>query len=176
MAQSKFEYVRKFELVDTLLPNTWIVVRIDGRGFHKYIHQTQFIIHHSFTNCRFSKTHDFAKPNDERALQLMNSAAERVMREFEEIVLAYGQSDEYSFIFRPSADVYDRRSSKLVSAVTSLFTSNYVYRWREHMGGEEQQPLKYAPSFDGRAVCYPSIQNMRDYLSWRQADCKNYKL
>ena len=28
------------------------------------------------------------------------------------------------------------------------------------------------PSFDGRVVQYPSTQNIRDYLSWRQADCK----
>ncbi|KAL8656741.1 MAG: hypothetical protein Q9226_002575 [Calogaya cf. arnoldii] len=27
------------------------------------------------------------------------------------------------------------------------------------------------PSFDGRVVQYPSFQNIRDYLSWRQADC-----
>ncbi|KAI4276683.1 MAG: hypothetical protein LQ337_002312 [Flavoplaca oasis] len=27
------------------------------------------------------------------------------------------------------------------------------------------------PSFDGRVVQYPSASNMRDYLSWRQADC-----
>jgi hypothetical protein len=31
----RFEYVRNFEQPDVLLPNTWIVVRIDGRGFHK---------------------------------------------------------------------------------------------------------------------------------------------
>ena len=35
MAKSKFEYVRHFEAVDRCLPNTWIVVRIDGKGFHK---------------------------------------------------------------------------------------------------------------------------------------------
>ena len=35
MAKSKFEYVRQFETVDRCLPNTWIVVRIDGKGFHK---------------------------------------------------------------------------------------------------------------------------------------------
>ena len=27
------------------------------------------------------------------------------------------------------------------------------------------------PSFDGRVVLYPSIKTLRDYLSWRQADC-----
>lgn len=26
------------------------------------------------------------------------------------------------------------------------------------------------PTFDGRAVLYPSIENLRDYLSWRQVD------
>lgn len=35
MANSKFEYVRHFEQNDTLLPNTYIVIRIDGRGFHR---------------------------------------------------------------------------------------------------------------------------------------------
>lgn len=36
MANSKYEYVRLFEKDDSLLPNTYIVVRIDGRGFHRY--------------------------------------------------------------------------------------------------------------------------------------------
>eukprot|EP00271_Cylindrocystis_brebissonii_P013570 TRINITY_DN33516_c0_g1_i2.p2 TRINITY_DN33516_c0_g1~~TRINITY_DN33516_c0_g1_i2.p2 ORF type:complete len:148 (+),score=40.86 TRINITY_DN33516_c0_g1_i2:576-1019(+) len=35
----------------------------------------------------------------------------------------------------------------------------------------EGRALKAAPSFDGRAVCYPSAAIMRDYLSWRQVDC-----
>jgi len=37
MANSKYEYVKYFEQNDVLLPNTWIVVRIDGRGFHKLV-------------------------------------------------------------------------------------------------------------------------------------------
>lgn len=39
-----------------------------------------------------------------------------------------------------------------------------------------ETPLQYPPSFDGRAVCYPSDQNLKDYLSWRQADCKKKEL
>lgn len=31
----RFEYVRNFEQPDSLMPNTWVVVRIDGRGFTK---------------------------------------------------------------------------------------------------------------------------------------------
>ena len=37
MAKSKFEYVRRFEHRDACLPNTWLVVRIDGRSFHRYV-------------------------------------------------------------------------------------------------------------------------------------------
>ncbi|XP_028668506.1 probable tRNA(His) guanylyltransferase isoform X3 [Erpetoichthys calabaricus] len=31
--------------------------------------------------------------------------------------------------------------------------------------------LKEERGFDGRVILYPSDQNLRDYLSWRQADC-----
>ena len=85
MSHSKFEYTRKFEADDKLLPNAWIVVRIDGKGFHK-----------------FSDAHKFAKPNEKAALDLMNKCAVNVMTEFNEILLSYGQSDEYSFVFRCS--------------------------------------------------------------------------
>jgi tRNA(His) 5'-end guanylyltransferase len=37
LTDSRYEYVRLFEQPDTLLANTWIVVRIDGRGFSKYV-------------------------------------------------------------------------------------------------------------------------------------------
>lgn len=35
MAKSKFEYVRNFETDDSCLRNCYIVVRLDGRNFHK---------------------------------------------------------------------------------------------------------------------------------------------
>ncbi|CAG8538459.1 15022_t:CDS:2 [Acaulospora colombiana] len=62
------------------------------------------------------------------------------MNEIQDIVLAYGQSDEYS----------------------------YVFYWKEYFPLKE---LLYPPSFDGRVVLYPSDNNLRDYLSWRQVDC-----
>lgn len=47
---------------------------------------------------RFADVHKFAKPNDVRALSLMNKCAESVMKEFQDILIAYGQSDEYRYI------------------------------------------------------------------------------
>ncbi|OBZ91808.1 putative tRNA(His) guanylyltransferase [Choanephora cucurbitarum] len=151
MANSKYEYVRHFELADNMLPNTWLVVRIDGRGFH-----------------RFSQTHNFAKPNDRRSIDLMNRCAIEVMKDIKDIVLAYGQSDEYSFVISKSSNLYSRRSSKICSTIVSLFASNFVFHWSTYFG---QDKLQYPPCFDSRTICYPNDQVLRDYLSWRQADC-----
>jgi len=38
MAKSRFEYVKMFEQLDRCLPNSWIVVRIDGKGFHRSVY------------------------------------------------------------------------------------------------------------------------------------------
>ncbi|XP_016831270.1 probable tRNA(His) guanylyltransferase isoform X1 [Cricetulus griseus] len=151
MAKSKFEYVRDFEADDTCLPHCWVVVRLDGRNFH-----------------RFAEKHSFAKPNDSRALQLMTKCAQTVMEELEDIVIAYGQSDEYSFVFRRKSNWFKRRASKFMTLVASQFASSYVFYWRDYFA---DQPLLYPPGFDGRVVLYPSNQTLKDYLSWRQADC-----
>lgn len=54
MANSRFQYVKKFELSDALLPDTYLIARLDGHRFTK-----------------FTKEHGFTKPNDERGLLLM---------------------------------------------------------------------------------------------------------
>ncbi|KEF51651.1 tRNA(His) guanylyltransferase [Exophiala aquamarina CBS 119918] len=167
MANSKYEYVRNFERDEILLPNTWIVVRVDGRGFHK-----------------LSTHYKFTKPNDTRALNLMNAAAAHVVTTVPDLVVAYGVSDEFSFVFHRSTDLFERRAAKLVSTVVSTFTAVYVLLWSQVFSGdavtdsEERDggrtpslSVEMLPTFDGRAVCYPSWHNLRDYLSWRQVDC-----
>jgi len=128
------------------------VVRIDGRGFTK-----------------FADKYAFEKPNDKRALELMNAAARAVMTELPDITIAYGISDEYSFVFHKTCTLFERRSSKLVSTIVSTFTAYYIHFWSNHFPDSPLSPP--LPSFDGRAVCYPSVQNLRDYMSWRQVDC-----
>ncbi|KAI0044291.1 tRNAHis guanylyltransferase [Auriscalpium vulgare] len=150
MAGSRYAYVRTFELPDTLLPGTFIVVRLDGHAFH-----------------RFSDEHAFAKPNDERALQLMDLAARSVMQEYRDVVLAFGESDEFSFLLRRSTALYNRREAKILTTIVSLFTSSYVLNWPDYF---PETRLKYAPSFDGRIVLYPSAKEVKDYFAWRQAD------
>lgn len=150
MANSQYEYVKAFEQLDALLPACWIVVRVDGKGFHK-----------------FCEAHAFEKPNDARALHLMDACAQAVLQAFGDIRIAFGVSDEYSFIFHKGTSLYSRRASKLTSLVVSCFTANYVRLWDQHL---PTQPLLSTPMFDGRAVCYPNDKCLRDYLAWRQVD------
>ncbi|XP_058186038.1 tRNA(His) guanylyltransferase 2-like isoform X1 [Rhododendron vialii] len=148
----KPEYVKSFEFERKLLPSTWIVVRIDGRHFHG-----------------FSEEHEFEKPNDGQALNLMNSCAVAVMEEFKDVVFSYGVSDEFSFVLKRDSQFHDRHASGIVSVIVSFFSSMYVMKWK---GFFPQKELKNPPpTFDGRAVCYPSKEILRDYLAWRQVDC-----
>jgi tRNA(His) 5'-end guanylyltransferase len=50
---------------------------------------------HKLTVYSFSAKYEFEKPNDVRALDLMNAAAKAVIIELPAIVIAYGVSDEF---------------------------------------------------------------------------------
>ncbi|KAE8396811.1 Thg1 C terminal domain-containing protein [Aspergillus pseudonomiae] len=100
----------------------------------------------------------------------MNAAAVEVMKDLPDLCIAYGVSDEYSFVFHPSCQLFERRSAKLVTTIVSTFTAHYVYLWGTYFPDSPLEP-PYLPSFDGRAVMYPATRNLRDYMSWRQVDC-----
>lgn len=63
MANSRFQYVKKFELPDALLQDTYLVTRLDGHRFTK-----------------FTAEHGFTKPNDERGLLLMAEVSKSAHR------------------------------------------------------------------------------------------------
>lgn len=46
---------------------------------------------------RLSDYYAFEKPNDPRALNLMNAAAVEVMKDLPDLCIAYGVSDEYRY-------------------------------------------------------------------------------
>ncbi|PLW45293.1 hypothetical protein PCANC_16939 [Puccinia coronata f. sp. avenae] len=178
MANSRFGYVRQAELDDRLLPNTFAVIRLDGKGF-----------------TRFSQAHGFDKPNDLRAIQLMNSAAIQVVQSdlgrgslgatsrkkagqntsqggrqsASGIILAYGQSDEFSFAFGRSCQAYNRRASKLLTTVLSTFTAAYIHLWPEYFP-DSPLSIENLPTFDGRIIQYATFQEFQDYFKWRQVD------
>jgi tRNA(His) guanylyltransferase len=135
MSNSRYEYVKNFEQDPCLLAHCWVVARVDGRAFH-----------------RFATLHRFQRPNDDRALHLMNHCAAEVVRTFRDIVIAIGMSDEFrcqlpphaqrahtrrrmtdefilSFVFKRDTALFSRRISKINSSVVSTFTAAYVMNW-----------------------------------------------
>jgi tRNA(His) guanylyltransferase len=110
MAGSKFAYVKKFELPDALLPSTFMVLRLDGHSFH-----------------RFSDEHGFLKPNDSRALRLMDHAAKSLMEEYSDIGLAFGESDEYRQLSAPK--IYHAiQQTTVQNSFTAHFPIHFVLR------------------------------------------------
>ena len=211
----RYEYVKNFERDEIILPNMWIVVRIDGRGFHKSVSPVLFLscllvvvaevflpslysqtargrssagpllslkssrtswafacYWYFLTEPRLSNHYSFTKPNDSRALNLMNATASKVVSTMPEICIAYGVSDEYSFVFHKSTTLFERRAAKLVTTIVSTFTAFYAHLWANFMEDKALE-IGFLPTFDGRAVCYPSIGNLRDYLRWRQVDSES---
>ena len=59
-----------------------------------------------------------------------------------------------------------------MTTIVSTFTAYYIHLWSTYF---PERPLAppFLPSFDGRAVIYPSTHILRDYMSWRQVDCMN---
>lgn len=153
MAKSRFEYVKLFERENFLLPQTYIVIRVDGKGFHK-----------------FSEHYKFEKPNDLQALNVMNKTAETMLQHFPDILLAFGDSDEYLFLLRRDCELFERREMKLISTFASYMSVNYMLQWNTTFP-DKPITAERIPTFDARAVTYPNAQTVRDYFSWRQVDC-----
>ncbi|SBT70477.1 tRNAHis guanylyltransferase, putative [Plasmodium malariae] len=151
MANSKFAYVKLYEEEKKIMLNCYFIIRIDGCDFKKFI-----------------KVHEYKKPNDIRGLHLMNECAIGVIKKYDEIDMCYGHSDEFSFLFRKNAKLWNRRYDKILTSVVSYFTSYFMYRWKFYFFNKE---LVYPPCFDARIIIYPSEKEIKDYFSWRQVDC-----
>ncbi|KAK4762681.1 hypothetical protein SAY86_008449 [Trapa natans] len=156
MANSKYEYVKSFELEDEVMLPNLILVRLTYRNFE-----------------RFSEIHEFEKPNDGKALNLMNSCAIAVLEEYPDVVFSYGFHDEYSFVFKKTSKFYQRRASKILSLIASFFSSTYATKWKEFFPHKE---LKYPPSFHSRVISCASLEVLQVYLGWRQNACHDDNL
>lgn len=160
MANSRYDFHKDDEKNTDLRFNrgTYVIIRIDGDKFH-----------------HFSSEHRFDKPNDKRALDLMVESAKQVMRTYKgHIPLAYGHSDEFSFLLKSSSNLLSRRVYKLTSMLPVVFATYYNSNWSRFFGDPSLgQPTerKYDAWFDARPKEYPNCSSVIDYFRWRQVDC-----
>lgn len=77
---------------------------------------------------RMCAKYGFEKPNDRRALDLMNTAAKAVVTDLPEITIAYGVSDEYRFILAGSLIL------SLLTILAALFSTRHALYLRDEPG------------------------------------------
>ena len=98
-----FEYFHHLRLI----PDTWVVIRVDGRGFSR------------FTEPRFEK------PFDERFHAMMTAAASALLVELQGLY-AYTESDEISVLLRRDWDQFDRSLEKAVSISAGIASAAFT--------------------------------------------------
>ncbi|WP_141579986.1 tRNA(His) guanylyltransferase Thg1 family protein [Actinomadura sp. WMMA1423] len=105
---------------------------------------------------RYTETR-FDKPFDPRFSALMTDAATALLTELGGRY-AYTESDEISVVLDPAFDLFGREVEKLVSLSAGIATAAFT-----HAAGEPAV-------FDARVWMGTGLDDVVDYLSWRQAD------
>jgi tRNA(His) 5'-end guanylyltransferase len=132
------------------------IIRVDGHSFH-----------------RITKELCFQTPFDPEFRNLMIATATSVINCHEfDILLAYIQSDEISFLLHRDYNGYNRRSEK----ISTLFSAYATAAFNREVGGidlgrglslQRQLPLI---TFDARVILIPNIPLVMRYLHYRQKD------
>ncbi|OHS95279.1 putative tRNA(His) guanylyltransferase [Tritrichomonas foetus] len=148
MVNSRFEYVKQFEAEEKLLRDTFICVDVHATDFD------QFCI-----------DHNFLAPYDDRIIRLNAACARNVMNDFGDIDVCFGCDGEFSFIFRRSSTVFNRRRDKLLTNLVSLFVSTFAYQWKQFFNDSE---MKYPPNFVSTIKLFPRLRIVKDYLLFLQ--------
>jgi tRNA(His) guanylyltransferase len=124
----------------------YVVIRIDGRGFHTF-------------------TKHLERPYSRQLADALDGAAVSLCGEMIGCRFAYGQSDEYSFLLtdfeKENAPLwFDGNVQKIVSVSASLFTG---YFNRAFLGDK-------IAAFDARVLVISRRPEVEKYFLWRQLD------
>lgn len=127
-----------------LPPRMPMIVRVDGRAFHSL---------------------PLKKPFDHEFGAAMTTVAAILCERSQGAVLAYTQSDEVSVVLRDdqryeSQAWFGKRLSKVVSASAAIATA--VFASTDWAGA----------TFDSRAFVLPDLNEVTNYLIWRQKDAQ----
>lgn len=125
---------------------THVIIRIDGRGFHKF-------------------TEGLDRPYCRPLADALDQAALYVAQEMIGCRFAYGQSDEYSFLLtdferEDSPLWFDGNVQKMVSVSASLFTAAFNRFF----------PSQKIAAFDSRVLVISRAADVAKYFLWRQLD------
>lgn len=134
----------------TVLPDKcWAVIRLDGKAFHSY-------------------TRNLDKPFSKSLHTDMDLLMKFLCTQIEGAVFAYTQSDEISIILHnlssPNQQLwFDGKVQKIVSVTASYAGACWAKLRRD---GDNYGV------FDARVFALPCVEEVINYLLWRQRDCE----
>jgi tRNA(His) 5'-end guanylyltransferase len=125
-----------------VLPEMFMVARIDGRGFTRLTREV----------------HQFQAPFDERFRDMMVSTTEHLMNCGFRVVYGYTQSDEISLLFHPQENAFGRKLRKYDSILAGEASAKFSLLLGAHA------------AFDCRISQLPNDELVKDYFRWRNED------
>ncbi len=152
-----------------LLPETWVIVRVDGRSFS------------GFTESRFEK------PFDLEFHKLMVQTAQTLLEEMQGIY-AYTESDEISVLFPLNWDFFNRSLEKIVSISASIASATFThvagtvvcFDSRVWLGANQSQVVDYfrwrqadANHYALNSWCYWTLRKLGKSATRSTAELKN---
>ena len=163
--KDRMEYFRS--LTDyRLMPNSYVVVMVDGRGFSKSVKKL------------------FEKPFDDKFISMMNDTAKYICEHVQGVKTAFVQSDEISFILTdfdtPETDSffgYRLCKMQLIIAgmASTVFNDLYIENILSLPASQEDiiQIIRQKPKFhfDCKAWNVPTLNDAYAWLLYRQNDC-----
>ena len=136
--------MRKYEqsLDQVILPDMYIVARLDGRSFSK-----------------FTEKQNFEKPFDDHFRDLMVETTKYLIEHSGfRIVYGYTESDEISLLFHPKDDTFGRKVRKINTVLAGLASAFFSLK------------VGVPVTFDCRVIPLPNLTRVEDYFAWRQED------
>ncbi len=125
-----------------VLPEMYIVARIDGRNFTRLT----------------KEVHQFEAPFDEKFRDLMVETVKHLMSCGFNIIYGYTESDEISLLFHPKENTFGRKSRKYISILAGEASAKF------------SSLLGDVGAFDARLSELPNKKLVEDYFRWRNED------
>lgn len=125
-----------------LLPEIYLVARLDGRGFTRLTKEI----------CKFEA------PFDLRFRDLMVHTVQSLMDCGFRVVYGFTESDEISLLFAPGENTFGRKVRKYNSTLAGEASAAFSLE------------LGKVATFDCRIVPLPTVERVQDYFLWRQED------
>ena len=125
-----------------VLPNMYIIARIDGRSFTKLT----------------KDVHKFEAPFDEKFRDLMVETVKHLMSCGFNIIYGFTESDEISLLFDFNEISFSRKTRKLISILAGEASAKF------------SSLLGDVGAFDCRLSELPNKQLVEDYFRWRNED------